>query len=194
MVDDLLAQGVIGTPHIVTANLAYPIEHVERIQNPALAGGALLDVGVYTLHFASMVFGNDIAAMASTVQMLPTGVDREESITLTYADGRMAVLCASAACAGDRHGVVYGSKGTLEVDNINNPQRITVSLHDQPDATRTYAVPEQITGFEYQVQTAVDCIGKGLCECEAVPHAESVAIMRQMDALRAQWGLVYPFE
>jgi hypothetical protein len=44
------------------------------------------------------------------------------------------------------------------------------------------------------VQTAVDCIGKGLCECEAVPHAESVAIMRQMDALRAQWGLVYPFE
>ena len=194
MIDDLLAQGIIGTPRMLTANLAYPIDHAERIRKPELAGGALLDVGVYTLNFASMVFGDDIATVNSTVQMMETGVDMQDSITLTYKDGKMAVLCAATTCAGDRHGIVYGTSGTLEVDNINNPQRITVTLRDKPDEPLTYTVPAQITGFEYQVQTAIDAIGRGQVECEAMPHSETIRMMRQMDGLRAQWGLVYPFE
>lgn len=194
MIDELIASGAIGTPRVLTANLAYPLEHVERMLRPELAGGALLDLGVYTLNFASMVFGDDIAEMHSVSQKIETGVDAQDSITLTYRDGKMAILCAAFTCTGDRRGVVYGTTGTLTVDNINNPMEIIVTQHNKPDAVRTYTVPPQITGFEYEVQAAVDAIERGQTECEAMPHAETVRIMRQMDALRAQWGLVYPNE
>ena len=194
MIDDLLAGGAIGTPRVLTANLAYPLGHIERMRVPELAGGALLDLGVYTLNFASMVFGDRVATLSSTVQMMDTGVDQQESITITYESGEMAVLCASATCAGDRRGVVYGSTGTLEADNINNPSVITVTPFGKPGEARTYPVPAQITGFEYEVQAALDGIKNGKVECEAMPHAETVRILQMMDDLRAQWGLVYPCE
>ena len=194
MIDDLLTGGAIGVPRVLTANLAYPLAHIERMRVPELAGGALLDLGVYTLNFASMVFGDRVATVNSTVQMMDTGVDEQESITITYDGGEMAVLCASAAGAGDRRGVVFGTTGTLAADNINNPTTITVTPFDKPDEARTYAVPPQITGFEYEVQAALDGIANGKVECDAMPHAETVRIMRMMDGLRAQWGLAYPFE
>ncbi len=102
----------------MAANLAYDVEHKERISQPELAGGALLDVGVYPLNFASMVFGNDIVRVESSVQKLGTGVDRTENITYFYRDGKMAQLMASVAFNSDRRGIVYGTKGFLTVDNV----------------------------------------------------------------------------
>jgi predicted dehydrogenase len=194
MIDDLLAAGAIGTPRLLTANLAYPLEHIERMLRPELAGGALLDLGVYALNFASMVFGDDVTEIHSVTQITDTGVDGQDSITLTYRDGKMAVLCAAFTCAGDSRGVVYGTDGTLTADNINNPMVITVTPKGRPEEARVYTAPPQITGFEYEMQAAVDAIGRGQVECEAMPHAQSVCMMRTMDALRAQWGLTYPCE
>ena len=194
MIDELIADDAIGTPYMLTANLAYVLAHKERMRRPELAGGALLDLGVYALNFASMVLGRDVVDIQSTAQMLDTGVDLQESITLTYAGGEMAVLCAAMNCRGDSHGVVYGTKGTLTADDINNPMVITVVPMDKPEDTRVYHVPEQITGFEYQVQAAVDAIERGEVECEAMPHAETVRMMQLMDDIRAQWGMKYPGE
>ena len=194
MIDELIADDAIGKPYMVTANLAYVLDHVERIRNLKLAGGALLDLGVYTLNFASMVLGGDVTNIQTTARMLDTGVDVQESITLTYAGGEMAVLCAAVNCRGDSRGVVYGTKGTLTADNINNPMVITVVPADNPDDKHTYNVPKQITGFENQVQAAVDAIERGEVECDAMPHAETVRVMKLMDDLRAQWGLQYPGE
>ncbi|MFH1511735.1 MAG: Gfo/Idh/MocA family oxidoreductase [Bacillota bacterium] len=194
MITDLIASGVIGEPRIVTANLAYVLDHIERMRKPELAGGALLDLGVYALNFASMMLGKDVADIQTTARMLETGVDMQDSITLTYAGGEMAMLCAAMNCAGDCRGVVYGTKGTLTADNINNPRIITVVPYLKSEETRAYPVPEQITGFEYQVQAAVDAIERGQVECEAMPHAETIRVMRLMDDIRAQWGMVYPGE
>ncbi len=194
MIDELIADGAIGTPRIVTANLSLVLGHVERMRRPELAGGALLDLGVYALNFASMVLGRDITAIQSTAQMQDTGVDMQESITLTYAGGEMAVLCAAMNCRGDSRGVVYGTNGTLTADDINNPMVITVAPLDKSKQAQTYNVPAQITGFEYQVQAAVDAIEAGQVECEAMPHAETIRIMKLMDDIRAQWGMKYPGE
>ncbi len=195
IIDDLIASGAIGEPYLVTANLCYAIEGVERIRRPELAGGALLDVGVYVLNFASMVFGNDIASMESHVEMLPTGVDRTENITLRYADGRVAMLMASAAFNSDRRCVVYGTKGYITVDNVNNPGFIEVfDGNDRIHPRQHIDVPRQITGYEYEVEACLRDIPQGRIEPEEMPHAEVVTIMRQMDALRAQWGMKYPFE
>lgn len=124
--DDVLESGVIGEPHMLTANLGYLISGKERIMKPELAGGALLDVGIYPLNFAAMVFGGDVKEIAGTAVLSDLGVDLQNSMTLVYPDGKMAVLNSSAVGLSDRRGVIYGDKGYIEVDNINNCEGIRV--------------------------------------------------------------------
>ncbi len=194
MIDDLIASGIIGAPRMVTANLAFMLNHLERMQKPELAGGAMLDLGVYPINFASMVLGKNVVDIKTTAQMMDTGVDEQDSITLTCAGGEMAVLCCAMNCCGDNRGVVYGTKGTLSVDTILNPSSITVTPTDKAKEPRTFSVPKQITGFEYEVQAAVNAIERGDVECEAMPHVEIIRVMRLMDDIRAQWGMKYPGE
>lgn len=192
---DLIAEGAIGEPKVLTANLGYALAHVERILRPELAGGALLDLGVYTLNFASMVFGDDVVRMESSVGMFDTGVDYAESVTLYYRDGRMAQLLSTAMASTDRRGIVYGTKGRLVTDNVNNPHWIEVYDGGNCDTpVRTIHVPEQITGYEYQVEACMRALETGALECPEMPHAEILHIMQTMDELRAQWGMVYPFD
>ena len=195
IINDLLAEGVIGEARMLTSSLAYSLEHVERIYNPALAGGALLDLGIYVLNFASMVFGDDIVQMDSTVDMFETGVDRSETITIKYRSGQMAQLMASAAFNSDRRCVIYGTRGYITVDNVNNPGWIEVfDRNDHTRPLRHIDVPKQITGYEYEVEACLRDLQQGALEPMEIPHAQTIELMRQMDTLRAQWGMKYPFE
>ena len=193
IIDNVLASGAIGTPNTLTANLSYVIDHKERIMRPELAGGALLDIGVYGLNFALMHFGTDIASIGSAVQMTDEGVDAMESITIFYNDGRMAVLTHSIYARSDRKGIIHGDKGYMVVENINNPQSVSVyDLNDQ--LVERYDVPSQISGYEYQFLEADRCIRAGKMQSESMPLSETVYVMDVMDDLRAQWGMVYPQE
>lgn len=193
MINDVLESGAIGKPFMLTANLCYKITHKERLIRPELAGGVLLDVGIYPLNFAVMAFGNEIVKVDSSVQMMETGVDGQENITLHYADGRMAALTASAYGISDRRGMIYGDNGFLEIENINNPQSITIyDKNYQP--VRKISCPEQVTGYEYEVISCLDAIEKGKTECSEMPHQETIDMLKLMDGIRAQWGLVYPCE
>jgi len=194
IIRQLIEDGAIGTPHMLTANLSFPLMHVERIRRPELAGGALLDVGIYALNFASMVFGDDIAEINSTVRMQDTGVDMQETITLVYQNGNIASLCSAVNCLGDCRGVVYGSTGVLWTDMLHNPSKIMISSAAHQDEVRTVEVPPQITGYEYEVEAAVEAIENGRVENDAMPHSETLRMLQWMDTIRAQWGLVYPFE
>lgn len=193
MIDEILKSGVIGRVNTLTANLSYVIDHKQRITDPALAGGALLDIGVYGLNFALMHFGDEIARVESGVQLTDTGVDGMETITLFYRDGRMAVLTHSIYCRSDRKGIFHGEKGYLVVENINNPQSIAVfDLADHCIAS--YEVPRQINGYEYEFQEAVRCIREGKTQAVSMPLDRSIQVMALMDSLRNQWGVVYPQE
>lgn len=123
---ELLDEGVIGTPYTLSANLGYVIANKARIAKPELAGGALLDIGVYTLNFAAMAFGNDIKEIHSACQLTATGVDGQENITLFYNDGKMASLQSSVYAQTDRMGVISGDKGFMVIENINNPECIKI--------------------------------------------------------------------
>ena len=193
IIDEVLASGIIGKANTLTANLSYVIHDKQRIYEPALAGGALLDIGVYGINFAVMHFGDDIQRVESSVQLTDTGVDAMETITIFYKDGRMAVLTHSIYCRSDRKGIIHGDKGYLVVENINNPRSIDVyDLNDQPLAH--YDVPGQVNGYEYEFAEAVRCIGEGKLEPDSMPLAESVKVMEFMDSLRKTWGVVYPQE
>ena len=195
IIADILAAGTLGEIKLLTANLHYDIIDIRRIHEPALAGGALLDVGVYPLNFASMFFGNDFVRMDSIVKMMDTGVDEQETFSLFYADGRVANLSAGTTCRSDRTCMISGKDGYLTVDNVNNPQKITLYLTKENHAVaHDIPVPPQLTGYEYQVRACMKALEEGAIECPEMPHSESVRIMEICDELRAQGGLCYPFE
>ena len=193
LINDIVASGIIGKVNTLTANLSYNIAYKERIMEPALAGGALLDIGIYGLNFALMHFGSDIERIESTVKLTDTGVDAMETITIFYKDGRMAVLTHSIYCRSDRKGIIHGETGYLVVENINNPQ--SVSVYDVGDNLLAFhKVPQQISGYEYEFQEAVRCIREGKTEAESMPMETTVQVMEIMDYLRKKWGVVYPQE
>jgi predicted dehydrogenase len=193
VMDKIIAEGAIGTPWTLTANLCQIIAHIERIVKPELAGGALLDMGVYTINFALMTFGSDIERIEASRVPYKTGVDASDAITLIYKDGRMANLHTSILARSDRRGMVFGDKGYIEFLNINNCEGIRVFSTDDK-LLASYDTPKQLTGFEYQVEACRKAIEAGAVECPEMPHSEILKVMEIMDAVRKIWGFRYPGE
>ena len=193
MVRELIDSGRIGTPRLLTATLGYSMGEKPRIMRADLCGGALLDLGVYALNFVRMFFPADIVSIDSQCVKSTTGMDLTNAITLVLADGMLCNLQSSAACVGDNIGVIAGTEGNLIIDNINNPQTITVN---GPDRTyiETIRVPKQITGYEYQFVACRQALIDGLLEPLEMPHKETLYIMELMDGLRQKWGVRYPMD
>ena len=196
MIDEIVSSGEIGEVTTVAANLGYRVDGNARMTDPALAGGALLDLTVYPLNFASMVLGNKIRRIAASMVPAATGVDGQDSVMIEYESGQMASLFSTMYAMTDREGQILGTKGFVTVENINNPQVIRVYASDglTRELTREVAVPEQITGYEYELLSCKRAIEAGALECPEMPHAETLELMRQMDEIRRQFGVVFPFE
>jgi len=192
-VRDLIGSGRIGTPRLLTATLGYSMGDKPRIMRPDLCGGALLDLGVYALNFVRMFFPADIVSIDGTCVKSATGMDLTNAMTLVLKDGMLCNLQSSAACVGDNIGVIAGTEGNLIIDNINNPQTVTVN---GPDRTyvETIRVPRQITGYEYQFLACRQALIDGLLEPREMPHAEMLYIMQLMDGLRRKWDVRYPMD
>ena len=191
--NEVIGSNVIGEPTMLTANLGYNISAKDRINLPELGGGALLDLGVYTLNFASMVFGNDVTDIASICTFNNLGMDMQDSITLRYKDGKMAVLNATALGLSDRSGVIYGPKGYIVVDNINNIEAITV-YDNEYKKIANYKRPRQITGYEYEIEACVKALDEGWLECPEMPHSETLKMLNMMDFIRKSNNIKFPGE
>jgi predicted dehydrogenase len=180
----------IGTPKLLTATLGYSMGDKPRIMRADLCGGALLDLGVYALNFVRMFFDADILRITSQCVKSQTGMDLTNAMTLTLSNGVLCNLQSSAACVGDNIGVIAGTDGNLIIDNINNPQKITVN---GPDRTyiETIPVPQQITGYEYQFAACRQALIDGLLEPKEMPLEETLYIMQLMDGLRKDWDVRY---
>ncbi|MFN2938267.1 Gfo/Idh/MocA family protein [Lachnospiraceae bacterium YH-ros2226] len=188
----IIEEGQIGELRTLTANLSYNIWQNERIHDPALAGGALLDVGVYTLNFADIFFGQPSQVQAQAV-IGETGVDESDSITLRYPDGKMATLLCGTRAISDRQGIIHGDEGYLVVDNINHPKQ--VSVYDlSRQISKTIDAPEQISGYEYEVREMIQAVEEGELECPSMSHRDTIRMMELMDHIRMQTGVQFPFE
>ena len=193
IIEDIVGSGTLGKIMTVDSNLGYRINMNERMVKPELAGGCLLD---HTLNFSSMILGNDIKRISASMVPTDTGVDGQDSVMLEYADGVMASMFTTMYGLTDRRGLVCGTDGFMCVQNINNPEKITVYEPDrsQYKIKEEIVVPEQITGYEYEVLACKKALEDGLTECSEMPHSETLTIMKQMDEIRRQFGIVFPFE
>jgi predicted dehydrogenase len=193
LITGLIKQGAIGDIRMLTANLCYRISDVPRIKERSMGGGALLDVGVYPLSFMLTYLGSDYVKMQSIASVTALGVDEQNATTFIYSDGRIGVIQSGTKVRSDRRGMIYGTKGTIEVENVNNPEMIRL-LDQDGKVIREIASPKQLTGYEYEIEACQRAIAEGKFECHEMPHRYSIKKMEIIDAIRRSWGFRSPTE
>lgn len=187
-----LAEGVIGEPRIMTANYGFDCD-APRMIEPSLAGGALLDLGIYPLTAISMVFGEEIENIQTSGVLTDKGVDAHSVTVITFKDGKMATMMTAIDTSMDSKVIIYGSKGRIEMDFVCNWESLDIY---GANGKLKESIPRerQINGYEYEVAAMAEAIRAGKLETEKVPRALLMRMMERMDALRAAWGMRYPGE
>lgn len=190
-VRQILNSGEIGEVVTVTANhgqsLDLPATH--RLKNPNLAGGALLDLGVYPISFVHMVLGSP-ERVTAVGQLAETGVDATEAVVLEY-PGAVASVTSTLLAQTRNDAVITGTKGRIEIPpTFYVPTALTVTTAEQ---TRTVEVPAG-PGFEYQAAEVARRVAAGDTQSPVLPWDETIAIMRTLDEVRRQLGVSYPGE
>jgi predicted dehydrogenase len=187
---ELVRDGVIGTVHAVSAELAFTVDDpAHRLRDIDQAGGALLDMGVYPLTFAWEVLG--AATSVQAYGLMSGDVDGTVGVTLGY-PGAIATVATSIDAHMPARGVVMGSEGWIELDGFHAARSLVVHRNDREDETHSVTWPG--TGYTYEAEEAARCVRAGLLESPMVPMTDTLAIMGQMDEIRRQIGMVYPRE
>ncbi len=191
----LLADGVIGDVVQLTADFGFKntFNPKHRLYDPALGGGALLDIGIYPVSMASMVLGTP-DRIQSIAYLGETGVDENAAILLAYDNNSaLAVITTSMRVHSHRSAIINGTKGriTLPEPWWKTP-RFTLEIHE--GETTEIEVPITGNGYNYQAVEVGRCLRAGLLESDIMPLDETLSVMQTLDKIRAQWGLKYPME
>ena len=193
-VREIIASGVLGQILTVQADHGQRLadRNIPRLVEPSLAGGALLDLGIYPVSFAHMILGNPAKITASAV-LTDKGVDAQTSMIFDYTDGAQAILTTTMIEQTPCRAVVAGVNGWLEIDRtFYNPTSMRVVLFDgsvtqYPHTYTGHGLREQAEAFKQLVQS-------GKNQSEILTWKDTVDIMGTLDAVRSQIGLRYPFE
>ena len=193
-VREWLADGAIGEPCMLTADFGnrveLSVENLEgRLFRPELAGGALLDIGVYTVSLASMVFGTP-TTVTGLAHIGETGVDERSAILLGYDAGQIANLSCAITTRTSQDARIFGTQGAIHIPNFSRATSATLEVIGKEPLQ--LEIPFTDNGFEYQVLEVINCLRAGELESDVMPLDESLSIIKTMDVARAQWGLEYP--
>lgn len=193
---ELLAENAIGDVMLVQVDFGYRMGQIlpeHRSFNPQLAGGALLDVGIYCLYLASMVYGGrQPADIVSQHTLGSTGVDELSVSVFKYSDNEMAAITTAIRMNTPHEARIIGAKGYISIADWWHPTRMTLQMSGQE--AKTLDFPLAGNGYNYEAVEVGRCLRAGLTESSIVPLDETLAIMATMDRMRRQWGLRYPTE
>ena len=189
---ELIAEGAIGEPKLLQADFGFrtAVNPPGRLFNIELGGGALLDVGVYVVSLASMIFGAPKAA-AGLGQTGETGVDELTAITLAYAGGQIAQLTCAIRTETTVEATLFGTEGSLTIESPwFSPSHLMLarSGHDP----ERLDLPYTGNGYNYEAEEAGRCLREGLLESPTMPLDETLQIIQTLDRIRAPWGVRYP--
>jgi len=190
----MLVDGILGDVRLLAADfgLQFALDPASRLYAPELGGGALLDLGVYPVSLASMVFGRP-QSIVSLATMGPTGVDDQSGIIFRYPQGQIACLYTAMRVTSPTEAALMGTHGRLRIHApIFCPERMTLTLSGRKD--RLIERRLKGNGLHYQAVEVMRCLRDARLESDVMPLAESLAVMETLDAIRAQWGLRYPGE
>lgn len=186
--------GVLGVPRLVRADFAYAAAYdpSSRLFNLDLGGGALLDIGIYTVALAQMFLNALPKEVHSSVRMAETGVDEESSLLLRYPSGAAAVLANSLRYDMPQEALVAGDKGYIRLPHsFSQPDSYTICTGG---TEKRVSYSRQGYGYHHEARAVGECLRAGRTECPAAPLAETRRTLEILDTVRAQWGFRYPSE
>lgn len=192
--------GDFGEPLQLVADLGFrvPDDASKRMWDPALGAGALLDMGIYPLTLAQLFLGQP-ADLAAVAHLSPEGIDVNLAVSARYDSGAVAALTSSMTALSPRTASIATDTGRLDIpSSFHHPTYATWTAYDGEKALSPVRIdpPSPVigTGLGNEADEVGRCLRAGELQSPLVPHAQTLALMQQMDAVRAQLGVVYPQE
>lgn len=189
-----IREGLIGSPCLFEADFSFLLEvdPQHRLFDRAIGGGSLLDLGVYPLSLAIMLFGVPHRVRGEKV-MGGTGVDIANAMVCQHDHNVLSLLSTSTRLALHNHATAAGDKGRIEVHPpFHHPD--TLTFQPSGKTAKEYTFPVAGTGYEYEISEVHSCIERGDLQSAIMPLSDTIGMMSVMDTLRAEWGIVYPQE
>ena len=186
-VRELISSGAIGEPRQLECDFGFrtELDPEGRLFNPALGGGALLDVGIYCVAYARMVFGCPPAEMHSSAHIGETGVDEQSAYLFRYESGALARMSSATRTQTAHRATISGTEGSIEIPGFWHAQELIVNGELERH-------PHKGNGYTHEAIAVGEALAAGEVECAEIPLDETLEIARTLDELRAQWGLTYP--
>ncbi len=192
---ELLRAGELGEIRTVIAehDQDLPKDPAHRLNDPALGGGALLDLGIYPVSFAWDVLGapSEVRALSTATA---TGVDRQTSILLGYPSGAHALLSCAMDVRAENRAVVYGTEGRVEFDGPFMALTSWTRFDRRGEVVERWDAQVEGHGFQFEAAELERLVAEGRSDSDVLTPGESIAIMGLLDEVRAQIGLRYPGE
>lgn len=195
---DLLSDNIIGELKVVTGDFSYNMpgyslsDKSMRMFDPDCAGGGLIDVGIYPLSFACMVFGKTPIQVTGLATMTPLNVDAHSVAVFGFEGGGIASVYSGIDADSGSEANIYGSNGRIRVPNFWHAD--TLEIFRQGSEMEKVYIPYDPPGFQYELMEVQKCIAGGMLESPIMPLQESLNIIKALDDVRAIWNLKYPME
>lgn len=188
-----IEEGKIGKVKLITASFGIKSEFnaKHRLYNPDLAGGALLDLGIYPILFSNYISNSYPIEIKSNAEFTKTNVDESNIINLKYKDGILASLNCSLTAKLNNEAVIYGENGKIVIPRFWASKEAYLYTEDN---TEKYIDEYEEAGYKYEIEEANNCIKNNILESNVASHNNTLELAKIMDEVRNQIGLVYPFE
>ena len=191
---ELVKKGAIGNVTHVFADFAATgsYDPTSRAFDPALAGGSILDLGIYPMMAATDLLGYEPDAVQGLAHLAPSGVDMRASIQMQYPSGATVQILSAFDAMGESREVIYGDAGRIVVPDFWHPTSFTLTAAGGKPTV--YHFRDEAEGHHYEFIHAADCIREGRMESPEMSWAESIAVSKIFTDLRKSWGFLYPGE
>ncbi|CAN5585060.1 Gfo/Idh/MocA family oxidoreductase [soil metagenome] len=188
---DLVQSGAIGKVVSVKADFGFkaPFSPENRLFNKGLGGGALLDIGIYPLFLSYLILGKPVTIKASAT-FGTTGVDEQNAIVMTYADGQLALLDSTLLAKTDCVGLIQGETGQIKIHSrFHETEGLT--LFQEGKEPTIVAFNRTTHGYDYEARHVMQCLAEGRTESPQWSLDDSLNLMALLDAIRSEAGIVY---
>lgn len=186
-----IKSGEFGAIRSIRSSFCQPLRHVKRMTDPALAGGALLDLGIYCAFHTFFYHDMSATTVTATATKYKTGVDLTTDVKVCF-DGFESSFRCSFAGFGKNDVTVETERATINLNSVNFPTKVTIK--DSSTGKKTVEKLKRITGYEYEFIAAKKYIAAGATETEEIPHEFSIKQLSLCDEVRKIIGVTYPFD
>lgn len=190
-VKKMVHDGIIGKVKMVKGDFGFKEEKgYDDIRfSKSLAGGAVMDVGIYPISFASMIFGSQPKEIKVMADIGPTGVDELTALIFGYDEDRMALLSCAIMAETPRSVSIIGEKGYIHIPDVWYAAKKAV-LKFVGEEEKVINMPMKGNGYNYEIEEVVNCLKAGQLESDIMPLNESLEIQETLDKIRKQMGIL----